>query len=424
MIKIKEEDEKISNKEETEINKGKKLKKVVTKKSAIALIIIFAIILLGIYIIANREEIITNIKGKSEQIEELGEEKISYETYKLEGNSGTALIKFNNENGIKQIECPHNEGEEGRIIYPGGKTYFAIDYQMEDRNKYIFKVTDEDGAEEDLTIDYEIPRIKGNYVEVNGMYVNEPDVTTGFKKDRTRYMYLNDQEKLVPGDWLTGEEPENWYDYKEKKWANIYVEDGGVDSYYVWIPRYVYKLDSQTQRSEIKFINTYNEYKDPEKEEIETFEELQAEGYQLPEAFSWAGGEYGVQTIIPGYWISKYELSELGANFIIDFSLSADEKNLYAKNIKTSTTAEIAKYTYAINGEIVHTVENKEPVNYEFENIGTGVKVINVTALDKDGKIIGSMTKELEPTEVNEPELSKFDQNTTFILRILGRARK
>lgn len=58
-----------------------------------------------------------------------------------------------------------------------------------------------------------------------------------------------------------------WYDYKEKKWANIYVENEGRESYFVWIPRYCYKVDvenstSGNERMDVKFINTYNEYID------------------------------------------------------------------------------------------------------------------------------------------------------------------
>ena len=38
---------------------------------------------------------------------------------------------------------------------------------------------------------------------------------------------------------------ENWYDYKNSQWANIYVENNGLETYYTWIPRYCFKLDQE-----------------------------------------------------------------------------------------------------------------------------------------------------------------------------------
>lgn len=137
-----------------------------------------------------------------------------------------------------------------------------------------------------------------------------------------------------------------------------------------------------------------------------TWKELKEDGYQLPDAFAFGS------KLIPGYWTSKYQLTELENSYAIDYFLSADENNLYAKKIKTSVNSAVAKYTYAINGKIVN--ESTTPDDYAFENIGTDVKTINITALSDKGTILGSMTKELEITEVNEPELSKFDKDTTF----------
>ena len=37
------------------------------------------------------------------------------------------------------------------------------------------------------------------------------------------------------------------------------------------------------------------------------------------------------------------------------------------------------------------------------------VNIINVTALDANGSIVGSMTKKFELTEVNPPDLTGFD---------------
>ena len=64
-------------------------------------------------------------------------------------------------------------------------------------------------------------------------------------------------------EWITDENNDS-YNYvdtsesgKENKseWANAKVTKNGIDSYFVWIPRYAYKIDSTNQTIDIKFIN-------------------------------------------------------------------------------------------------------------------------------------------------------------------------
>ena len=99
-------------------------------------------------------------------------------------------------------------------------------------------------------------------------------------------------------------QPANWYDYASQNWANIVITDGTVSngkitgatytSYFVWIPRYQFRLDSTTQRTDVKFI---------EGKSTSTLT-----GYQIPEAFTW-GDDNGTKAQLTGYWMSKYQLS-------------------------------------------------------------------------------------------------------------------
>ncbi len=226
--------------------------------------LMIATVLLVFIVIVSYTGITNRIKEnrKKEEIKEF-----EYETYSVSGNIGTTLITLMNENGLEKVTYTDLNTNEPIEVLPKGKTKFAFDYKMEDRKQYEIKVEFTNGEEKTYIIDYEIPRIKGEYVLIDGMYVNKPDVTTGFIKENTRYMYLNQAGNLIPGNWLTGEEPANWFNYKENNWANIYVESEGVDSYYVWIPRYCYKIDTRNsvsgnERMDVKFINTYNEYID------------------------------------------------------------------------------------------------------------------------------------------------------------------
>lgn len=244
---------------------------------------------------------------------------------------------------------------------------------------------------------------------MNGIYANTPFLEN-FNSKYTRYLNVDENGNLTPANWITDSEPSNWYSYKDRNWANIYVEHEGVEAYYVWIPRYVYKLDQDTQRSDIKFVDVYNNYTNAETGETLTSSELIAQGYQLPEAFNF--GDSNVATAISGYWMSKYQLSEL-EKFNIDFNMSATKGSIQVSNFTNNVSDKAKKYTYAINGQIKHESEKAE--DYLFEGLEEGkTYVVNITALDENNQIVGSMTKEMEPTEVKPPDLTGFDPDTTF----------
>ncbi|MDD2208744.1 MAG: hypothetical protein PHU45_05310, partial [Bacilli bacterium] len=77
--------------------------------------------------------------------------------------------------------------------------------------------------------------------------VNKPVLFTGMTPVK-----WDDEFKEIE----TTEEDSSWYDYNAKKWANAKTAD---DSYWVWIPRYAYKITSQYHSSttgtiDIKFL--------------------------------------------------------------------------------------------------------------------------------------------------------------------------
>lgn len=142
-----------------------------------------------------------------------------------------------------------------------------------------------------------------------------------------------------------------------------------------------------------------------------TWQDLTEQGYQLPEAFTWKNHE-DMDLIIPGYWATKYQLSEL-TSYKLNYNLTASLEEFNVSEFTNNVTDTAVTYTYAINGQIVKTSETLE--NYSFTNATPNqTNTINVTALDAEGRIIASLTKQLELTEVNEPELTGLDPDTTF----------
>ena len=380
----------------------KGINKLITKYGRKKLLIIIALFSVLILLSIGTTNLIRyNIEKK--EASELTE--ISYEFKKLNENNkkqAYVLVKFAKEEGIKEIT-----DFNGLTIYPNGKMIVSIDYTLTDRTNYKFNVEYMTGEKKELDLYFELPRVPGVYVKKHDAYVNAPDVSKGFDPLTTRYMYMNEDGNMVPGDWLNGDEPDYWYDYNESYWANIFVESEGVESYYMWIPRYCYKKDEENsidgnERVDIKFINVYDEYIDAQTDEKIEWPELEAQGYVIPEAFTW---DY---VLIPGYWISKYQLSDK-SGFDLSFEAVVDLTSIhvttYAPNLEN------VKYTYAIDGDIKATTTN---TSYTFTNVPEGNKVINVTAIDEDGKIVASMTKTFEIIEPNKPDLTGFDPYTTF----------
>lgn len=260
----------------------------------------------------------------------------------------------------------------------------------------------------------------GKYEEVNGVYLCTPNLSTGFKKENTRYMYTRNSN-FVPGNWINQKPEEDWYDYKNSIWANIYVETNGIGSYYTWIPRYCYKVlstEAGNQRMDVKFVDCNNNYINAETGENLTEKQLlEEQGYKIPEAFWWDNNNDGTETInerLPGYWISKYQLSELEAGkYIIDYNTAVNMRSVTIKDIKENIPEgqTVAKYTFSINGNIIPDHNTKDDLTVI---ASPGKKTINVTALNSNGEIIGSMTKIFEVANNSAPDTSSFDQDTTF----------
>ncbi|MDD3453112.1 MAG: type II secretion system protein [Bacilli bacterium] len=134
-----------------------------------------------------------------------------------------------------------------------------------------------------------------NYDDVNN--VNKPILSSG----------------MIPVKWdsnnneieTTVTDPE-WYDYANKKWANVKTADG---SYFVWIPRYAYKITSGYHSStagtiDIKFLKGKTNITEDGTEILSSGYEAGVNdtsmNYFTHPAFQNEINEYG-------YWVAKFE---------------------------------------------------------------------------------------------------------------------
>ena len=163
----------------------------------------------------------------------------------------------------------------------------------------------------------------GSYNKEKG--VNEPRILSGM----TEVMFnlpegSNKGTVIKSGE--TGFDENNWYDYTSSKWANAVTEDG---SYWVWIPRFAYKINSSAKTIDVKFlIGTTDEYytdetktkKETAKRAKSATEEVDTttDYYYVHPAFTnessigYANGGWDKE--ITGIWVAKFEAGYASGN--------------------------------------------------------------------------------------------------------------
>ena len=104
-------------------------------------------------------------------------------------------------------------------------------------------------------------------------------------------MYWDDNGQEVD---VTKDNQENWYNYSEQKWANAKTKDG---SYWVWIPRYEYKINSNDKTINVKFIKTETITVDNDYTYIHP-------AFTNGTKNNFKNGEWDKE--IPGFWVAKY----------------------------------------------------------------------------------------------------------------------
>jgi len=132
-------------------------------------------------------------------------------------------------------------------------------------NTYIFPDLDEG---ETYTVSMRVIDKEGNitYASNNGMRVqlkyqtkadgsydeiakvNTPD-TSKLPEETTKYVKWNNNNEQI-----TETIPENWYNYERGEWANIKSTANELEAYWVWIPRFAYKLPESSTAKEIEVI--------------------------------------------------------------------------------------------------------------------------------------------------------------------------
>ena len=169
---------------------------------------------------------------------------------------------------------------------------------------------------------------------------------------------------------VTEDNKDKWYDYENQKWANAVTKDG---SYWVWIPRYEYCIETDTKTINVKFIPTT-------KTTVDTGYTYIHPAFIDGSLTHFMNGEWDSE--IPGFWVAKYSAGFQQCSQTLNSNGTATEpttdvsKVVYSNSSYTSFNSSYA--TNALSQTL--TAEGKEklsypvfkPLTYAYNNISIG----------------------------------------------------
>ena len=189
--------------------------------------------------------------------------------------------------------------------------------------------------------------------------VNSPKLMKGMTG-----VYWDETGKEVT---VTTDNQNKWYDYENQKWANAKTEDG---SYWVWIPRYEYKITGTT--IDVKFIETSKTTVDSEYTYIHpSFRDGRSNNYM--------NGEWDKE--ISGFWVAKYAAgfqanttSETSATTVVNGNDEVVYSDKKYTSCNSSYTTNALSQTLTSSGYSTQKISYPvfKPLTYAYNVISTG----------------------------------------------------
>ena len=142
----------------------------------------------------------------------------------------------------------------------------------------------------------------GSIGSTDGSWSDEKGVNTPVIKDNMELVTWDDNTNTFITDTTNSS-----YNYSNQEWANAKVTIEGVESYFVWIPRYEYKITYYTDGNKATTSETPTEYGTIDIKFIPTSKTTADEGYIIHPAFTSDINNGGWKEEIPGIWVGKYE---------------------------------------------------------------------------------------------------------------------
>ena len=292
--------------------------------------------------------------GWSKTPEGEGERYLGNSKYQPEGSetlyaiweSTTVTITFNSNDGTSKIEQTVVAKEKDTKL--PNNTFERNGYRFVEWciNSNGSGTKYQEGQTINITENLNLYAIWEKIYKADGSWNEEAKVNTPKLKGDMQAVYWDNNGNEVSNDIR-----ENWYEYvagnnqtdtKTSKWANAKTADG---SYWVWIPRYEYKIlsgegTSNTGKIEVKFIPTTQTTADS--------------GYKIHPAFQngttnkFKRGEWDSE--LAGIWVAKFEMSMEKNGVATTTSSEAIGNVLTNSNIKMVSKPNVSSWRYITIG--------------------------------------------------------------------------
>ena len=245
-----------------------------------------------------------NIKTKSNGIESwwVWIPRYAYKLNNDEQNVDVVFVDMNNAQLRKDDAILSNDEFENYYVHPT----FTEQYKEKTGETVVIKqlrgiwMSKYEASNFDNTNETRVPSSGKCY---------PPDID-GFDRNYTYIQYYNKETdsftegpNLASANMLNENNNTNWYDYSNKVWANVKTVANGIESWWVWIPRFAYKMNDANEEVDIIFIDIYDK---PFDKSIYGAE-LRGDMIVHPAFNETVDGT--VVKKLKGIWMSKYEAS-------------------------------------------------------------------------------------------------------------------
>ena len=226
------------------------------------------------------------------------------------------------------------------------------------------------------------------YKKIGNVYCNSPDLSQ-LNPESTYYITYDEkgENPSIYGRIDRVDTPSNWYDYSAKRYANIVTVNDNEVAYWVWIPRYAYIADGGKQEVDVRFVTVDNEYKD-----VEGNTESLSADFKIADAFSFGSKN------LPGYWISKYEVSEA----------VGEDVTINNKTVSTTKANSTDTYQVYLDGILEYTG------TFPHDIVGLGDGKEHDVCVVKTGGIMLGRYKARTTDVTIKVDTSNLDPNHTF----------
>lgn len=211
--------------------------------------------------------------------------------------------------------------------------------------------------------------------------VNRPLLT----EDMMAVKMYFDENDTISSEPVNDIFEEDWYDYTKTSpnWANVKMND---NIYYVWIPRFAYKIEdfylgtdySNVPYSAIKiiFLKGTTDYM--------ANDEVIPSGYQVHPAFKYKDSN-GNKVDLPGFWVAKYNVNDL---VDVVYKVAGEGESILAALDEVELTVLHGTSESIVNQLESHLIKNTEWAAVAYLSFGTVGKINDGSSLPNNASAV------------------------------------